>query len=53
MGIRGKKLRIPTIQLTDQMQVKKMEEQCVEASVLLRWGNKIIMGAKESEGIER
>ena len=37
-----KKLRIPTIQLTDHVKLKKKEDQSVDASVLLRKGNKII-----------
>jgi hypothetical protein len=44
--ILAKKLRIPKIQFTDHMKLKKKEDQSVEASVLLRRGNKIIMGAK-------
>ena len=41
--ILGKKFRIPMTQLTDHMKLKK-EDQCVDASVLLRRRNKIIMG---------
>jgi hypothetical protein len=33
------------IQLTDHMMLKKKEDQCVDASVLLRRGNKIIRGS--------
>jgi hypothetical protein len=46
----GGKLQIPTIQLTDHMRLKKKEDQNVDASVLLRRRNKIIMegrGRKE------
>ena len=39
----GKKLRIPTIQLTDHMKLKKKEGQSVDTSVLLGRGNKIPM----------
>ena len=35
------KLRIPKIQFTDHMKLKKKEDQSVDASVLLRRGNKI------------
>jgi hypothetical protein len=38
-------LRIPKIQFTDHMKLKKKEDQSVGASVLLRKGNKIFMGA--------
>ena len=31
------------IQLTDHIKYKKKEDQSVEASILLRWGNKIVM----------
>ena len=37
---------MPTIQLTDHMKLKKKEDQWVDASVLLRRGNKIITGGK-------
>jgi hypothetical protein len=51
-------LGMPTIQLTDHMKLKKKEDRSVDASVLLRRGNKIIMvskgrdlgGRKEREG---
>jgi hypothetical protein len=39
------KLRIPKIQFTDHLKLKKKENQSVDASVLLRRGNKILMGA--------
>jgi hypothetical protein len=32
------------IQLTDHTELKKKEDQSGDAAVLLRWGNKIIMG---------
>ena len=35
---------IPKIQFTDHMKLKKKEDQSVDASVLLRRGNKILMG---------
>ena len=34
--------RIPKIQFTDHMKLKKKEDQSVDASVLLRSGNKIL-----------
>jgi hypothetical protein len=37
------------IKLTDHMKLKKKEDQSVDASVLLRRGNKIIMGARGRE----
>jgi hypothetical protein len=53
----AQKLGILKIQFTDQMKLKKKEDQSVGASVLLRRGNKILMGANmetkceaESEG---
>jgi hypothetical protein len=48
-GYLGKKLRIPMIQLTNHMKVKKKEDQSVNASVLLRRGSKIITGGREWE----
>jgi hypothetical protein len=41
----AQKLRIPKIQFTDRIKLKK-EEQNVDASVLLRRGNKILLGGK-------
>ena len=43
-GLLGKKkkLRIPMIKLTDCMKLSKKEDQSVDASVLLRKGNKIL-----------
>jgi hypothetical protein len=38
------KLGIPKIQFTDQMKLKKKEDQSMYTSVLLRRGNKIPMG---------
>jgi hypothetical protein len=40
------KLRIPTIQLIDHMKLNKKEDQSVDASILLRRWNKIIMGGR-------
>jgi hypothetical protein len=37
--------RMPKIQFTDYMKLKKKEDQSVGASILLRRGNKILMGA--------
>jgi hypothetical protein len=34
------------IQITDHMNLKKKEDQSVDASVLLRRGNKIITGGR-------
>ena len=51
--ILGKKLGLPMIQLIDHMKLKKKEDQSVDASVLFRRGNKIIMGGREWEGLER
>jgi hypothetical protein len=47
------KLRIPKIQFTDHMKLKKKENQNVDASTLLRRGNKILMGGRGWEGLER
>ena len=41
--ILAQKLRIPKMQFTDHMKFKKKEDQSVDASVLLRWRNKIFM----------
>jgi hypothetical protein len=43
--ILGRKLGILMIQLTDHMKLKK-EDQSVDASVLLKRGNKIITGVR-------
>jgi len=40
----GKCLGIPKIQFTDHIKVKKKKDKCVDASVLLRRGNKILTG---------
>ena len=42
--ILAQKLRIPKIQFTDQMNLKKKEDQIMNTAVLLRRGNKIPMG---------
>ena len=44
MWIVAQKLRIPKIQFTDQMKLKKKEDQSMDTSVLLRRGNKRLMG---------
>jgi hypothetical protein len=41
--IGGYYLRISKIQFTDHIKLKKKEEQCVDAFVFLRRGNKILM----------
>ena len=46
------KLGIPMI-LSDHVKLKKEEDQSVDASVLLRRGNKIIMGDRGWEGLGR
>ena len=43
------KLRISKIQFTDHIKLKKKEGQIVDASVLLRRGNKITMGGSGRE----
>ena len=40
----AQKLGIPKIQFTDHMKLKKNEDQNVDASVLLRRGDKILNG---------
>jgi hypothetical protein len=47
--ILAQKFGIPIIQLTDHMKLKNKEDQSVDASVLFRTGNKIIMGGRERE----
>jgi hypothetical protein len=42
--ILAQKLRIPKIQFTDLMKLKKKEDQSMDTLVLLRRGNKIPMG---------
>jgi hypothetical protein len=51
--ILGKKYEIPTKQLTDHMKLKKKEEQSVDASILLRRGNKIITEGRGREELGR
>ena len=46
------KLRIPKIQVTDHMKLKKKEDQSVDTLVLLRRGNKIPMGEDTKCGAE-
>jgi hypothetical protein len=48
--ILAQKLRIPTIQTTNHMQLKKEKDQSVDASILHRTGNKIIAGGRGREG---
>jgi hypothetical protein len=43
--ILAQKFGIPKIQFTDHMKPKKKEDQIVDASVLLRRGNKVLTGA--------
>jgi hypothetical protein len=45
-------LRIPKIQFTDHMKLKKKEDQSMDTSVLLRSGNKIPMGGDTKCGAE-
>jgi hypothetical protein len=40
----SKKLRTPKIQFTEHMKLKRKEDQSVDASVLLRSGDKILTG---------
>jgi hypothetical protein len=48
--ILAQKLRIPKIQFTDHMKLKKKEDQSVDTSILLRRGNKIpIEGVTETK----
>ena len=47
--ILAQNLRIPTIQVTDHMKLNKKEDQSVDASVLLRRGNKIITEGRERD----
>ena len=42
--ILAQNFRIPKLQLTDHMKLKKKEDQSMGASVLLRRGNKILTG---------
>ena len=44
--ILAQNLRIPKIQFTDHLKLKKMEDKNVDAFVLLRSGNKILMGVR-------
>ena len=48
--ILDKKLRKHTMQLIDHIKLKKKEEQSVDASVLLRSGNKIVTRGRVEEG---
>jgi hypothetical protein len=53
MWLLVQKLRIPKIQLTDHMKLKKKEDQSVDTSVLLRRGNKILTGGNMEEKVWR
>ena len=44
MWILAQKLRISKIQFIEHMKLKKKEDQSMDASILLRRGNKILMG---------
>jgi hypothetical protein len=44
-------MKIPTVQLTDHMKLKRKEDQRVDASVLLRRGNKRIKRSRGWEGL--
>jgi hypothetical protein len=50
--ILAQKLRIPKIQVTDNMKLKK-EDQNVDASVLFRMGNKMLTEDRGWEGLGR
>ena len=52
MDIRAK-AQNSMIKFIDHMKFKKKEDQSVDTSVLLRSGNKIIMGGRGEEGHER
>jgi hypothetical protein len=41
--ILAQKIRIPKIQFTNHMELKKKEDQSVDTSILLSRGNKILM----------
>jgi hypothetical protein len=47
------KLRVPRIQLTDYLELKKKEDQSMDASNLHRMGNKIVTGGRRREGPRR
>ena len=44
---------MPIIKLIDHMKLKKKDDQCMDASVLLRRWNKIIKGNRSLEGLGR
>jgi hypothetical protein len=46
-------LGMPTVQFTDHVKLKKKEDQSVDASVLLRRGNKILTGSIGRKGLGR
>jgi hypothetical protein len=51
--ILAQKLGIPKIQFTDYMKLKTKENQSVQASVLLRRGNKYLREERRSQGVEQ
>jgi hypothetical protein len=51
--ILAQKLRIPIIQPTNHIDLRKKEDQSVDASILHRIGNKIITGGRGREGPTR
>jgi hypothetical protein len=53
MWILTPKVRISKIQCTHHLKLKKKEDQSVGASVLLRKGNKILMGANTEKSMEQ
>ena len=48
----AQKLGIPKIQFTDHMKLKKKEDQSVDASFLLRRGNKILTGGNARQTLD-
>ena len=49
----AQKLRIPKLQFTDHMNLKKKEDQSVDASVLLRRGSKILTEKIQKQNVEQ
>jgi hypothetical protein len=47
----GKQLRIPMIKLTDHIELKKKEDQSVDASAIFKRGNNIIQRGRCWEGL--
>jgi hypothetical protein len=50
--ILAQKLRILKIQPTNQLELKKKVDQCVDASILHKMGNKITIGSTVMKGSE-